>query len=224
MNLGDDLVGLERGGERALEEVGGLDGARAGLADHRNFRIASLCNAGHLRRRIGVRATAADGAAIADLVMRHVRDGLLEQRMRGGEPLVVEDVAPAHQRAEADAVRADLDLLQARQFPQIDQQRRLCDAERHHRHQALAAGQGLGLAAVIGEQRNGFVDGGGQAYSKGGSFMGFACAFNLRLWNDAGLLSPSRHGPSTRRPCNCGMVRRHAASPDAAGDRVWRWN
>jgi len=61
-----------------------------------------------------MRARTADGAAVANLIVRNVGDRLLEKRMRGGEPFVIEDVAPAHQRAEADAVGADLDVLQAR--------------------------------------------------------------------------------------------------------------
>ena len=144
--------------------------------------------------------------------------------MRGREPLVVEDVAPAHQRAEAHAVRADLDLLQARQFPQIDQQRRLGDAKRHHRHQALAAGQGLRLAAVIGEQRDGFIDGGWAGVFERRKFHGVlrpsTLVCDLRLWNDDRLLSPPQRGPSTHGPCNCGMVWQHAAARRACG--LWR--
>ena len=161
MNFGDDLVGLERRGQRALEEVGGLDGARAALADRGDDRVAGLADAGHLGRRIGMRDAAADRAAVADLVVRDMRHRGLEQRMRGVEPLVVENVAPARQRAEPDAVGADLDLAQVLELPQIDQQRRPRHAERHHRHQALAAGQRLRLAVVGGEQRHGFVQGRG---------------------------------------------------------------
>ena len=39
-------------------------------------------NAGHLGRRIGVSETAADGAAIADLMMGDVRDRSGEERVR----------------------------------------------------------------------------------------------------------------------------------------------
>ena len=51
-----------------------------------------------------MREAAADRAAIADLIVRDMRDRGLEQRMRGREPRVVQDVAPAHHRAEHDAV------------------------------------------------------------------------------------------------------------------------
>ena len=49
------------------------DYARTGLARHRDLRVARDRDAGHLGRRIGMRDAAADGAAVADLIMRHVR-------------------------------------------------------------------------------------------------------------------------------------------------------
>ena len=61
-------------------------------------------------------AGAADGAAIANLVVGDVGDRLAQQRMRRGKPLVVEDVTPAHQRADADAIGPDLDFVQAGQI------------------------------------------------------------------------------------------------------------
>src|SRR4029079_19628010 len=104
MNLGDDFVGFERRGQRALEEIGRLDVARAALAHYGDFRIAGLRDAGHFGGRIGVGAGAADGAAVANLIVPDVGDRFLQERMRRGEPFVVEDVAPAHQRTEPDAV------------------------------------------------------------------------------------------------------------------------
>ena len=103
-----------------------------------------------------MRDAAADGAAIADLVVRDMRDRGLEQRMRADEPRVVLDVAPAHHGAERDAVGGNPDLAQLRELAQIDQQRRLRQPERQHRHQALAAGERLGVAVARGEQLHGF--------------------------------------------------------------------
>ena len=101
-----------------------------------------------------MRNAAADGAAIADLIMRDVFDGRDQQRMRLAQPRVVEDVAPAHHGAERDAVVRDLDLPQLGELAQIDQQRRRSDAERQHRHQTLAAGQRLGFAVMRRQQRD----------------------------------------------------------------------
>ena len=58
----------------------------------------------------------------------------------------------ARRKLPGDAVRADLDLLQARQFPQIHQKRRLCDAKRHHRHQAHPAREQLDVVAAFGQK------------------------------------------------------------------------
>ena len=70
------------------------------LSDDGDLGIAGDGDAGHFGRRIGMGDAAADRAAIADLVMRDMGDRGLEQRMRGREPLVVFDVAPAHHGAE----------------------------------------------------------------------------------------------------------------------------
>jgi len=63
-----------------------------------------------------------------------------------------------------------LDLPQLRELAQIDDQRRRSDAERHHRHQALAAGHGLASppCEASSATASGMVV--GQAYSKGGNF------------------------------------------------------
>ena len=201
MNLGDDLVGLERRGQRALEEIGGLDGARAGLAHHRDLGVAGLCNAGHLGRpdrrargcrrrcrgcgsgnaRRGRSLPCSSGCAVASR---------LSSRM-------------SRQRTSAPSRTPSAPILislQARQLPQIDQQRRLGDAKRHHRHQALAAGQRLGLAVVVGEQRHGLVDGGRAGVFEGRKFHGLCFAPSaLRLWNDDRLLSPPRAWPVNAR-------------------------
>ncbi len=59
-----------------------------------------------------MRDAAADRAAIADLIMRDVRDRGLEQRMRGLESGVVLDLAPAHHGAERDAALRNPDAAQ----------------------------------------------------------------------------------------------------------------
>jgi len=76
MHLGDDLVGLQRRRQRAQEKIGGFDGARAGLADNGNLGVAGLGDARHLGGWIGMRQAAANRAAVADLIMRDVADGV----------------------------------------------------------------------------------------------------------------------------------------------------
>ena len=102
--------------------------------------------------------TAADRAAIADLVMRDVADRLPQQRMRRRQPPIVLDVAPAHQGAEAHAVVADVDIAEPGNAPQIDEQARRRQAEGENRHQALPAGDD-GRLGIGPEQSDGFPQG-----------------------------------------------------------------
>ena len=63
---------------------------------------------------IGMRETAADGAAIADLIMRNVLHRRDQKRMRVPQLRMFENVAPAHHGAEDHAIAGDLDLPQFR--------------------------------------------------------------------------------------------------------------
>ncbi len=99
---------------------------------------------------------AADRAAIADLVMRNVRNRGLEQRMRRIEPFVVFDVAPTHHGAQRDAFRRNPDAAQIGELAKVDQQGRLGKAEREHRDEALAAGDRLGVTVTRRQELNGF--------------------------------------------------------------------
>ena len=99
---------------------------------------------------------AADRAAVADLIMRDMRHRCLEQRVRGLEPFVILDLAPAHHGAECDTLLRNFDSAQVAELAQIDEQRGLGKAERQHRHQALATCDGLGVPAGRGEELNRF--------------------------------------------------------------------
>ena len=50
-----------------------------------------------------------DRATVADLVMRDMRDGRVQQRMRRHQPLIVLNVAPASERGLRLAAQAALD-------------------------------------------------------------------------------------------------------------------
>jgi hypothetical protein len=65
--------------------------------------------------------TATDGATVADLVMRDMRDRRAQEGMRRCQPLIVLDVAPAYERAEPEAVIAEVNIAEPGQPPQIDQ-------------------------------------------------------------------------------------------------------
>src|SRR5258708_5477163 len=121
------------------------------VRDDRQLRIACDGNPQQLRRRIGMRKTAADRPAIADLVMRHMRDGRHQQGMRMCESIVPFNVAPSHKCADVQAVSADVDLLQPRQAADIDQEFWRREPEGQHRHQALTTRDHLGFATVRGK-------------------------------------------------------------------------
>ena len=77
--------------------------------------------------RVGMGKAAADGAAVADLIVRDVGHCLAQQRVRSGQPPIVLDVAPANPGAKPNAALADGDVAEPGNPAQIDEQtRRLC--------------------------------------------------------------------------------------------------
>lgn len=108
--------------------------------------------------RCGMRGAAADGAAVPDLVMRHVPDRRHEQRMRRAQPRLVLNVAPMDPGTERDPVVANQNPVETCDLPEIDQHGRRGKAKRQQRHQALLAGNQPCLAGARGEQRLGFVE------------------------------------------------------------------
>ena len=147
----------------------------------RDLRVAGHDDAGHLGRRIGMRDRCRRpcrgcGSGSAP----HASTAALQQRMRSRKPRVVLDVAPAHHGAEPHAVGGDPDLAQFVQLAQIDQQLRRGEAERQHRHQALPAGDHLGLAVVRGEQLDGFGERGRTGIIERRQFHGAFSARYLR--------------------------------------------
>jgi hypothetical protein len=53
--------------------------------------------------------TAPDRATVADLIVRDMRDGRVQQRMRRHQPLIVLNVAPAYERGLRLGAQAALD-------------------------------------------------------------------------------------------------------------------
>ena len=99
---------------------------------------------------------AADGAAVARLRVAHPAQRLAEERHFLTERRVALDGALAHRRAERHGAVAERDLAQVVRVVDVDQERGTREAHRHHRDEALPAGDQPGVAAVLGEQRAGF--------------------------------------------------------------------
>ena len=81
------------------------------------------------------------------------------------------DVALARARADAHGVGFERDEFQRGDLVDVDQPGRAQQAHRHHRHQALPAGDELGVVAVLRQQLAGLVDRGGADVFKGGRFQ-----------------------------------------------------
>ena len=112
MQLGDDLVRLAHRRQGAREEFAGGDRTCSGGTGEGNLSIARYRDARQFGRRIRMRETAADSAAIAHLIVRDVSNRFSQQGMRLCEPPITLDVAPSHESAEPNAVVVDGDVIQ----------------------------------------------------------------------------------------------------------------
>ena len=113
-----------------------------------------------LRRGIGVRERTADRAAVADLEVADQRRRPASSGHRRGLAAVALDGGaggPSRRSARAPSTRSMPSRLG--DPVEVDEVLEPVEAQRQHRHQALAAGEhGWRLAAVLGEQRDRAVD------------------------------------------------------------------
>ena len=114
----------------------------AGTQRHRDGR--------QFRCRIGMRKIAADGAAVADLRMRDMRQSLADQGKQSGKGRVALQRLVARQRPNS---RALPNTVQGLDPVDVDQDRRPSEAKIHCRDQALPAGQEFRLVAMLRLQR-----------------------------------------------------------------------
>jgi len=82
VQLGDDLVRLAECRQRAGEKIAGAYRPRPGRAKEGDVARAGHRDAGQFGGRVGMGKTAPDRATVADLVMRDLRDGRVQQPMR----------------------------------------------------------------------------------------------------------------------------------------------
>ena len=121
---------------------------------------------------------AADGAAVADLIMRDVGDSRAQQRVRGGQPPIVLDVAPANPGAKPNAALADGDVAEPGNPAQIDQHARRRQPEGENRNQALPAGD-HGCLGIRHEQVDRFPECGWGLVLEGSWFHSLASQSEL---------------------------------------------
>jgi hypothetical protein len=107
--------------------------------------------------RIGVSDRSAHGAAVADLEVSDVRQSGGQQRHIAGNGGVVFGRRLAHKRAHAHVSVVAFDRVETGDPVEVDEVPEGRESQRHHRDQALPAGQHLGLVAVLAEQRDRFA-------------------------------------------------------------------
>ena len=108
--------------------------------------------AGRSDAGIGVGDRAADRATVTDLGVADLAGGVRQQRHVLLQERRRLDVHVAGQGADGDVVAAVADVRQVAEATDVDQHGRLGEAELHHRQQAVAAGDELGLVAVLADE------------------------------------------------------------------------
>ena len=162
-----DLVVLDRRLQRAEEEVVGVDGAGAAYRGHVDRAPQQLEDDGHLGRCVGVDERADRRPAVADRRMRHVGQGEREQGLHPPGVGIREHSRMTRERPDPDPSVVDGDLVQPGQPVDVDEQGRRRQPHGQQRHQALAAGQHLGVR-LAGQGRQGVLEIGWSTIREGG--------------------------------------------------------
>ena len=153
-DLGEQLVGRERGLEEAPEEVRGRDLARAARALHDERRVEREQRGGKVGGGVAVRDRTADRAAVAHLVVADLRGDRAQHAALAREQVVGLDVAVPGERADRDVVAGVADVGEVAHPTDVDEHRRRRQPQLHQRQQRHAAGQQLGVVAVLDELRD----------------------------------------------------------------------
>ena len=160
-HLDEHLVGTEARGQVGLEELGSPECPLTARPPRHHGALERRQDRRILGGGIGVGEAAADGPARADREVAHERGRLGQE----GQPLSDDggelDRPLARHGPEPHVPVVLADVGEARDRVQVDEGRGPGHAEVHERHQALAAGQELGLASVAREQGNGLLHGRG---------------------------------------------------------------
>ena len=156
-DLGQHLARLQRRRQDVDEEAAGLDRPPAARADG---------GEGRRRRRASPPAgpTAGSAWATAPPTVPRLRTWIsptlaaasTQRGVRGAQAIRLDQLAVGRQRADGRAA-VELDAGQARHAADVDQRRRLQQAQLHQRQQAMAAGDQLG-ALVLAQELERLVD------------------------------------------------------------------
>ena len=160
-DLGEHLVGLQRGFEESLEEVacGDLAGTVRALGDV--GRAERQRGRGKVGGRIAVGDGSADRAAVAHLRIADLTGCIGEQRNVLGEHRTVLEIHVAGERADGDVVTGIADVRQFTDAADVDEHARLGESQLHQGQQAVPAGEELGIVAVLADELDGLFGGSG---------------------------------------------------------------
>src|SRR4051794_2421602 len=152
-HLDEQLAGLEGRREEAVEELRRRHLALAARAGDDDRRVEQHGDHAPLGRGVGVGDRAAERAARADGVVADPARGARQELVAGHELGVAQqlDLAVAREGADAQRVAVAHHVAQVGDAGDVDERGRADEAEVHHRHEALTAGEDLGVLAELGQ-------------------------------------------------------------------------
>ncbi len=154
------LVVAQRRGHDALEEIARRDDALAARAFRHHFAVERRQHQAPFGRRIGMRQTAAERAAVADRVMRDVPHHVGEQFAERAVANRAVESRMTHAGADGELAARNGDAVERFDPVDVDEVRRLGEPERHRRHETLAAGKDAAIVAGhLRQQGDRLVDG-----------------------------------------------------------------
>ena len=144
--LDGELVRTQRRDERAPVEIAGRHHALAPGAADDDHALAAEEDGGQFGRGVGVDDAPHHRPPGADGRVPEVAERLGQERRAPLRPAL--ERALAHEGAHRERAAARLETVQADDAVDVDHHRRPRQAQVQHRHQALAAGEDLGVVAV----------------------------------------------------------------------------
>ena len=142
-DLRQQFVRLQRGLEQAPEERPGRDlPLRRGPARHQG-RVQGEGHRGQVGRRVAVCQRAADRAPVPDLRVPHLPGRVRQQRHLAGQQLGGLQLTVPGQRSDGHVAAPVLDVGQAGDPPEVDENLGHGQAQLHERQQRVAAGKKL---------------------------------------------------------------------------------
>jgi len=177
---------------------------------------------GQFRGWIGIGQIAANRAAVANLRMRHMRHGFVQQRLASGDLFVPLRGPVPRQCADAKHTAGiEADRVEFGDPVDIDQHAGLDQAKIHHRNEALSAGKEVRLVAMFGFQRKRMVKAASRDIDKGRRFHRAQSFEGLR----AILASDGRHKQGAyvdtaigNSDCHAGGKTQSSGTPVSTGD------